>query len=101
MDRQDIYAELNMEREYQDYLWGGHNHDKFHEPESWITYMEHYLDLAKKALSTKHVDDAYPIAMDNMRKVVALGIACMENYGCPTRVAYFVKKENEKDKADL
>jgi len=88
MDRQDIYAELNMEREYQDSLWGGRNHDKFHEPEAWITYMEHYINLAKQELATKHHDISIPVAMNNMRKVVALGIACMENYGCPPRAIY-------------
>lgn len=94
MDRKDIYEIIDEERKHQDSLWGGRNHDKFHEPESWIIYMEHYIAIAKKELATKHHDESIPIAMDNMRKVVALGIACLENYGCPSRDSYR-KNENK------
>ena len=85
MKREDVYKLIDGEREYQDLKWEDHNSNKFHEPEAWIMYMEHYLDRAKALLSTEHVDSAYPLAMGHIRKVAALDVVCMENYDTPPR----------------
>lgn len=85
MDRKKVFEVIEEERDYQDLVWGGHNHDKFHEPEAWLVYIEYYLNKAKAVLSTEHTSKAYPEAMDSMRKIAALSVACMENFGAPRR----------------
>jgi hypothetical protein len=71
MKREDVFKLIDRERTYQDFKWGDHNKNKFHEPEAWILYMEYWLDRAKILLSTEHVDSAYPLAMGHIRKVAA------------------------------
>ena len=84
MERKKIYEIIDGERDYQDSRWKNPEQDT-HEPESWIIYIEHYLTKAKVALSTQPIPTAYLEAMDNMRKVVALGVRCMEVHGVPRR----------------
>jgi hypothetical protein len=80
MNRKDVYAIIDSERDYQDSKWGGRNHDQIHEIEAWIMYMEHYIARAKAVLSTEPYTTANIKAMDELRKAIALGVACMENY---------------------
>ena len=82
MKRPEIYSVLDEEREYQEKRWNKDPNRKTHEIESWMTYMEHYLNEAKKDATLN--DDA-AVALINLRKVVALGIACFEIHGVPRR----------------
>lgn len=75
--REHIYETLNKERDYQDSIWGP-DHDKTHEVEAFVLYMEEYLNKSRKNLSGK---GGVEKALDNLRKVVALGIACFESHG--------------------
>jgi hypothetical protein len=85
MNRKEVYTVIDGERDYQDSKWGGRNHDQIHEIEAWIMYMEHYIDQAKAILSTESYVTANTKAMGELRKAIALGIACMENYETPRR----------------
>jgi len=85
MTRTEVYKIIDGERDYQDEKWGGRNHGKTHDLESWIFYMEYFLGQTKEILSTELYTTSYPKAMEFIRKVTALGVACMENYDCPPR----------------
>lgn len=79
--RQDIYEVIDGERDYQDMKWGP-QHDAGHEIASWILYMQHHLNKAAAIASTEAPESG---ALDCLRKVVALGIACFEVHGVPKR----------------
>jgi len=88
--RNQVYEALDSERAYQaaKALRAGKGGEAVHSPEEFIVYMEDYLREAKTQLSRSWTPDGQvPEAMDTMRKVVALGVACMEQNGCRTREA--------------
>jgi len=86
--RQEVYAAIDSERDYQASRWnpsttvtgGVHDHVS-----TWILYMEDYLAEAKHILSRTAEQDAVPQALHIIRKVTALGVACMEQLGAPKR----------------
>lgn len=82
MEREEVYQVLNRERLYQDIKWGGQNFDQHHEVEAWLVYMQAYLNKAINRISTETGPQG---ALDEMRKIVALGIACFEIHGVPER----------------
>jgi hypothetical protein len=74
--REDVYFVIDEERNRQDEIWGGAPHDSQHETGSWITYMRVYLRKAEDELAGKNFD--HKKAVKNIKKAVALGVACME-----------------------
>lgn len=87
MDRQTVYTGIDGERAYQKRRWGDRQPDgtmKEDEPSvaAYLVFMQHYLNEATKELSTKSGEDA---ALHDLRKVVALGVACFEHHGMPFR----------------
>lgn len=50
--------------------------------------MEDYLAEAKHILSRNSKQVADPQAANIMRKVTAMGVACMEQLGAPVRIGY-------------
>jgi len=86
--RNEVYAAIDSEREYQDRK-GVHASKAPHEHgiESFIVYMEDYLAEARKQASRIWTEDgrAAPVVLDTIRKVTALGVACMEQHGAPSR----------------
>lgn len=81
--RSAVYGVVDGERDYQESKWGegGKNRTV---PE-YILFMEHHLEKARRIAST--VTDTKE-ALDSVRKVTALGIACMEENGAPRREGY-------------
>lgn len=79
IDRRDVYDVVDGERDYQDRKWGA---SRGHEVGAWIAIMETLLDDARRAWSENSGD--WP-ALDEMRKVVAVGVACMEQHGTVRR----------------
>jgi hypothetical protein len=98
-----VYCAINGEREYQARAWGpgGFKRDGLtsqadglaltegtslpefrREVASYLTFMQHHLDEAKKAVTTQ---DGSAAALDQLRKVLALGVACAEQHGLPFR----------------
>ena len=81
MNREDVYKLIDGERDYQDSKWNPEttlSGGKHQSPEEWITYMEDYLAEAKHFLARESHTVSYSKAMDNIRKVTALGVAAME-----------------------
>lgn len=87
--KQSLIAALDGEREYQLLRWGHLQEDGSlleppHSPDEFLLYMQHYLTKAIAAASTQ---DGPQGALAEMRKVVALGIACFEQHECPDRLS--------------
>jgi hypothetical protein len=86
MGRKDVYAAIDSERDYQENLWSNLNKTN-NSPSAFILWMEEYLSYARRLASTtderpgKGLDDI----MERIRKVTALGVACMEIHGVKNR----------------
>lgn len=88
--REDIYRILDSEREYQRRKWGippmkidGEPlEDAQHTPDEYLAYMQHYLTEGLAQIS-KEADNNN--ALDTIRKITAMGVACMEQNGCRYR----------------
>ena len=82
-----IYEVINGERDFQDEKWGTpqeHPHSIY----EWIGIMEQELKEAKEAFFSHPADR---LMLDEVRQVVAVGVACMEQHG-------FTKREMTYDK---
>jgi hypothetical protein len=86
--RQEVTLAVHDERDYQEKLkaaaHGGPNAHE-HEIPAYIVYMEHYIAKAKAITSTDWSPQSNERALHELRKVTALGFACMEAHGAPTR----------------
>jgi len=85
--RPEVYAAIDSERDYQIKRWGyrqcnNHFEEADHGVCDYIVYMHHYLDLAIEKASTEAGNDA---ALEMLRKVVTLGVACFEHNGIRPR----------------
>lgn len=85
--RADVYRAIDSERAYQDSRYnpattttGG-----LHTVSEWILYMEQYLHEARRLVSTQVDPKASDDALEFVRKVTAMGVACMEQNGAPQR----------------
>jgi hypothetical protein len=74
VSRRDVYDIIDGERDYQDKKWSG----DIHSVGDWIVFMRTYLTQAETRFS-KEVGDSG--ALDEIRKVAALAVACMEQNG--------------------
>ena len=87
MSRKVVYKAIDSERNYQDSRWNEETTSSGgqHSPEEWFMYIEDYVNEAKHILSRKNVNEAYPKAMDIMRKVAGMAVAAMEQNGTNNR----------------
>lgn len=87
MERNEVYLAIDSERDYQDKMWNCETTASCgkHSPEEWYMYIEDYINEAKHILSRKNVQEAYPEAMNIMRKVAAMSVCAMEQHGVKNR----------------
>jgi hypothetical protein len=78
---EDVLDALHDERVFQNRKWGTIAEHP-HEVGGYLTIMRKLLADAEVAWSTARGDVG---ALDEIRKVVAVGIACMEQYGAVPR----------------
>lgn len=86
--REEVYHALDTERDYQQMRIsrdGSTAPNGEHSPEEYLLYMEHYIHLAREVASTVWGPEAKPAILEVIRKVTALGVACMEANGAPVR----------------
>lgn len=83
VERKEVYGVINDERVYQDRKWGTIEEHP-HEVGSWVTIMRQLLNDAERAYMTQRGDMG---ALDEIRKVVAVGVACLEQHGPVPRAA--------------
>lgn len=81
MDRQKVYKAIDSERDYQNRKWGNIQQHP-HEVAGWLVLMRDHLRDAEHAWATRATDDS---ALDEIRKVLAIGVACCEQHGVTTR----------------
>ena len=89
--RAEVYQALDGERAYQDERWGPRTDQYSAQNErvaDFVLYMEDYLARAKDALVNQPDPQAQEAALHMIRKVTALGVACMEVNGAPRREGY-------------
>ena len=93
--REEVYYRIDGERKYQDSLSGEMNHQGYPTVEAELLMMEEYLrDAIKKWVHTH--GDARP-SLDMIRKVVGIGVRCLEHHGCPERRSTALGSSNEKN----
>lgn len=85
--QEDVLAAVIGERSYRDRKWGSVKEHP-HEVGGYITLMRKLLSDAEAAWCGNRSDAK---ALDELRKVVAVGVACFEQHGVPSRM----KKEPE------
>lgn len=95
--RQVIYGKIDEERAYQDLKWStGQRPDQVPDKDKsvaeWLNYIEYHLDLAKK--NVYNLDKT--AALDDIRKITALAVRCMEIHGCPERKPIVKSKTTAK-----
>jgi hypothetical protein len=83
--RAEVYAAIDSERDYQDMRKHRDSGAETHSPEEFLLYMQDYLTEAVHAAARLWGPEAKPKIMEIVRKVTALGVACMEQHGAPKR----------------
>lgn len=84
--RTEVYRELNREREYQVERWKDSCcKGTEHTVTEFLVYMRDYVEEALHTLSREAEPAATNAALHTVRKVTALGVACMERHGALTR----------------
>jgi hypothetical protein len=81
MERRDVYAAIDSERDYQVKKWGT-NEQRPKQVGAWLTLMRAILFRAENAWA--FVDGDYE-ALEEVRKLTAVGVSCMEQHGCERR----------------
>lgn len=79
--RQQAYNAIDNERTYQDAKWPEHKHSAL----EFSVYMKDYLEELQHLCSRNDDRITGPEVMNIMRKVTAMGVACMEQHGAPLR----------------
>ncbi len=77
----EVFSAVHDERVYQDRKWGTPEQHP-HEVGGYLTLMRKLLADAEAAWCTSRGDTG---ALDEVRKVVAVGFACMEQHGVVER----------------
>lgn len=90
LTREEVFNRISAERDYQDSVWG--TMDQTNTLGDYMLYMERYLTKAKSQYTGS--DEFTDVTVD-IRKVVALGVACLEKYGCPNRMLTQLRSEND------
>jgi hypothetical protein len=72
MDRKDVYALIDGERDYQNTKWNDDYDDSQWAVGDWLTFIERYIFEARDV--TGHPE----LMMDSIRKIGALAVAAME-----------------------
>ena len=87
-ERIEVYTAIDSERDYQDMRRSRDNGAPCHTVEEFVLYIDHYLNEVKKTASTVWGSECRPAMLEGLRKVVALGVAAMEQHGAPQRKGF-------------
>lgn len=84
IDRKEVYAAIDAEREYQN-KWDRCESEGNHSTLEFSAIMEDYLHELRHLQARNAGESVELESLHIMRKVTALGVACMEQHGAPTR----------------
>jgi hypothetical protein len=86
--RHEVYAAIDSERDFQNKTW-----NKFttksagaHTPAEFALIMKHYIDQCVMIYAQTSEPLANNLLLENIRKITALGVNCMEQNGAPVRI---------------
>jgi hypothetical protein len=82
--REDVYKVIDGEREYQENLPGNRseNPKRIRAVSEYLTMLDHYVRHAQDSWTTRAgIEDP----LNDMRKIAALAIRCMEEWGAIPR----------------
>lgn len=79
--RVEVYEALDEERDYQDTLSPTSSVDGQHTVPEWVLYMGDYIAQARQQCSRIWGPESDRLALDTIRKITAMGVACMEQNG--------------------
>jgi hypothetical protein len=81
--RAEVYRAIDGERYYQDGCWNPDTTPSggIHPVGAWLTFMRSYLRQAEEQISRGADPQASDAALHTIRKIVAMGVACMEQNG--------------------
>ena len=103
-DRNTVYEHIDTERDYQDVRWSAEITETGgkHSVTEWLIYMQDYIDEALHILSRAPEPQATEDATHIVRKITAMGIACLEYNGSYPRsqaeIEFHKLLNNEKSK---
>jgi hypothetical protein len=83
LTREQVFERINSERTYQDSINNEMNHQGFPTIEAELLMMEEYLKDSRTKWVHTHGNDKP--CLDFIRKVVGIGVRCLEHHGCPER----------------
>jgi hypothetical protein len=78
---EEAFDAIRVERQYQDRLWGDSLYEGRHSVSEWILYIRNYLQEAEDVVCRKAAPKCDEDALHIIRKVVAMGVCCMEQNG--------------------
>lgn len=86
----EVCKALKSERQYQETRWncittstcGKHSVTEF------LVFMRDYAEEALHHLSRNSEPQASEFALNSIRKIAAMGVACMEQHGAPLREGF-------------
>jgi len=81
MQREKVYQLIDGERDYQDSKPPRPKTDAETSVAEWLIYIEYHLKGSKNAIY--HLNEG--LALEGIRKIAALAVACMENNETPPR----------------
>lgn len=81
MERNDVFREIDNEREYQERKWGTIEQHPLTVGE-YLLILKGELDEATQAWRKSRGDTD---ALDEIRQVAAVAVAALEEHGCPSR----------------
>lgn len=86
-DRKDVYAALDGERAYQETRWNEQTTASkgLHSVTEFLVFMQDYIAEALHVVSRNTEPEASDAALHIVRKVAAMGVACMEQHGAVKR----------------
>jgi hypothetical protein len=83
--REEVYAVVDGERDYQDSLSPTSETEGFHTVAEWALYIGSYANDLQQLLSHTWGPNASIGGLEIIRKITAMGVACMEQNGTVER----------------
>jgi hypothetical protein len=82
--RAEVYKVIDGERAYQNNLPKDRSEDakRVRQVSEYLTMLDHYVRHAQDAWTERA---GHEIPMHDMRKIAALAVRCMEEWGAPSR----------------
>ncbi len=80
-----VWLALLEERAYQEERWGGCTSQGKHTVTEFLVFMRDYIEEAMHHVSRNEEPAAARVALHAIRKVTAMGVACMEQHDAPRR----------------